>query len=138
MPSNTPEHLERNGEFERRSQGWIEKFTVAGRGVKIAVRTETSFFVHLFITVAVVLIGALLGISRVEWCLIVLSIAVVLSAELFNTSIERIAKAITRAENDELRDALDIASGAVLVVALGAVALGLLTLGAQALELVAG
>ncbi|MCA9229235.1 MAG: diacylglycerol kinase family protein [Planctomycetales bacterium] len=116
----------------RKNQSWVKRFAVACRGVKVAVRLEASFFVHLFVAAIVLLAGAVLGIARWEWCLVVLCIAAALSAELFNTSIERIARVVTRQENPEIRDALDTASGAVLVVALGSAIIGLLVFGTRA------
>jgi len=124
-------------DFSRRARrSWIQKFSDACRGVKIAVRAEVSFFVHLFITMIVVLTGAVLGLSRLEWCLIVLCIATTLSAEMFNTAIEKMARVVTQETNPEIRDVLDIASGAVLLIALGAAVLGVLILSVHALELV--
>lgn len=118
------------------NRSWLRKFAGAGRGVRIAVGTEVSFYVHLAVTAIVLVAGAVLGISIIEWCLIVLCIATVLAAEMFNTSIERIARAVTNTENRDLRDALDMASGAVLIAAAGAAILGVLVLGVHALELV--
>lgn len=113
----------------RRSGSWLRKFGNACRGIKIAVRAEVSFFVHLFVTAIVLVTGLQLGISRLEWCLLVLSIAGVITAELCNTAIERLARAITRTEHPEIRDALDMASGAVLAASLGAAVVGLIVLG---------
>ncbi len=112
--------------YRRGNQSWIQRFAVACRGVKIAIRAEASLFVHLFATVAVGLAGAVLALSRLEWGLVVLCVMTALCAELMNTAIERLAQAITDKTNPNIRDALDIASGAVLVVAVGAMLLGLL------------
>jgi len=119
----------------RRNQSWVKRFGVACRGVKIAARAEASFFVHLFVTAMVLLSGAILDISRWEWCLMVLCIATVLCAELLNTSLERMARAVTREEDSHVRDALDIASGAVLVAAMGAAIVGVLVFGLRAAEM---
>ncbi|TWU28119.1 diacylglycerol kinase family protein [Bythopirellula polymerisocia] len=113
----------------RRSGSWLQKFGNAFRGIKVAVRAEVSFFVHLFVTAIVLMTGLQLGISRLEWCLLVLSIAGVITAELCNTAIERLARAITQAEHQEIRDALDIASGAVLAASLSAAVVGVIVLG---------
>jgi diacylglycerol kinase len=53
-------------------------------------------------------------------------VTVVLTAEMFNTAIEHLARAVTREEHPEVHDALDIASGAVLVAAIGASCVGVL------------
>ncbi len=108
---------------QRRS--WPEKFRNAARGVGLAARGQSSFTVHLGFAVAVVLASWWLEISRVEWCLVVLCIAMVLAAETMNSALERIARLIDRSHNPELGAALDMASGAVLLAAAGAVAVGL-------------
>ena len=57
-----------------------------------------------------------------------------MTAELFNSALEQLAKAITKEEDPHVRNGLDIASGAVLVAAIGAAVIGLLVLGSQALQ----
>ena len=108
----------------RPPRSWLQKFRDAARGVKLAVRGESSFFVHFFAAAVVVLAAGVFECSLAERCLLTLCIAAVLAAETFNTAIERIARAVTREENEEVRDALDIASGAVLLASLGAAAVG--------------
>ena len=75
--------------------------------------------------------------SRVEWRLLILCVAMVLSAEMFNSCIERLAKAVDRKMNPLVGDALDIASAAVLITAIGAAAVGLLILGTRLATLLA-
>lgn len=53
---------------------------------------------------------------------------IVLAVEMFNSSIEALARAVTEDFNPHIRDALDIASGAVFVAVLGAATVGLLIL----------
>lgn len=113
----------------QRPRGWINKFALAFRGVAVGVRQQNSFLVDIPVAIAVVALAWFLQASRVEWCLLLFCIAVVFSAELFNSALEELAKAVTREENPHVRDALDIASGAVLVVAIGAAAVGIVVLG---------
>jgi len=117
---------------------WMQKFANAARGIKIAVRGESSFFVHLFATTVVVLAGAALGISRVSWCLLTLCIAVVLVAEMFNTAIERLSRVVTEEPNPRVRDVLDVCAGAVLLAAIGAALVGILLLGHPLLHCLGG
>lgn len=112
----------------QKNRGWIRKFGDAARGVKVAVRGDASFFVHLFMAAVVVTVASILGVSVTRWCLLVMCITIVLAAEMFNTSIERLARSITREQHPEIRDALDVASGAVLVTSAGAAIVGLLLL----------
>ena len=113
-----------------RELSWPQRFAVAARGIKFAVCTEATLPVHLCATVVVLITTWVLQCSRIEWCLLILCIGTVLAAELFNTALEHLARAITQEENPHIRNALDIASGAVLVTALTAATLGSIVLGA--------
>jgi diacylglycerol kinase len=105
-------------------RGWSEKFADAFRGVKVGLRGQVSFCVHLFFTVAVILAGTVLKMELLEWCLLALCITTVLAAEMFNTALESMARAITDDVRPELGNALDIGSAGVLLSALGAVVVG--------------
>ena len=85
---------------------------------------QDSFAVHLPIAVAVLLLGAWYHVTAIEWGVLVLTIGMVLAAELMNTAIEHLSRAVTRETHPEIRDALDVASGAVLATAIAAVAVG--------------
>jgi diacylglycerol kinase len=73
-----------------------------------------------------VVAGIVWNLDAWEWGVVGLCVIVVLVAELFNTALEELAKAVDPASNPHIRDALDVASTAVLVAALGSVALGAL------------
>ena len=107
---------------------WAQKFSCATRGVAIAFRQEDSFAVHLPAAVAVVFLGLTTDVSREEFLLLVVCVAVVIAAELFNSALERLAAAVTTEVNPLVRDALDVASGAVLVAAAGAACVGAIVL----------
>jgi len=108
---------------------WLGKFADAFRGLFLSVRTQSSFAAHLPVAAAAVALGAWLGLSPGEWSLVALAIGLVIMAEVFNTSIEALAKAVGSYPDDGIRDALDHASGGVLVAVLTAVTIGLLVLG---------
>lgn len=99
---------------------WRDKFACAFRGVNVGVRGNDSFAVHIPAAIAVLALAAWLDCSLVELLVLILCITAVIAAELFNTALEHLSRAITREEHPEIRDALDIAAGAVLVTAIGA------------------
>lgn len=117
----------------RPNASWITKFRCTFRGAKIAVRGESSFFVHLFAAVAVTVAAAVFQVSLIEWCLLAGCIGGVLAVELLNTAIERLARAVDDSYNDKLRDALDISGAAVLIASVTAVVIGVLILGGHLL-----
>lgn len=116
---------------EPSGNNWAAKFRYAFSGCRKAVRDERSFLVHLPAAGAVVIAGVALSVSLVEWCLLVGAIAAVLSAEIFNTALERMARAVDTAHNPNLGDALDMSSAAVLAAALGAAVIGTIVLGSH-------
>ena len=107
---------------------WTRKFRHAGRGMAHAFRTQRSFWVHLPVAVAVIVGATLHGVSQLEWAILVLCITLVISAELFNSALEYLSQAITQDENEHIRNALDVASGAVLAMSIGALIVGSLLL----------
>ena len=104
----------------RRHRSWRKKFRDAFRGVGVGMRGERSFGVHFLFAVGVIVGAVVMRVDRIEWCVLLLSIAVVLTAEMFNSAVERMAKAITEEHDPRLADALDVGSAAVLVAAIGA------------------
>ena len=78
------------------------------------------------VTVGVVGAGLFFQLSRGEWCWIVLAIAIVWTAEALNTAFEFLADAATPNFHPVVRDAKDVAAGAVLVTAIAAAIIGLI------------
>ena len=85
---------------------------------------QASFLIHLVCTVLVIVTATLLQVSLEQWCLLGLCIGSVLGAELFNSAIEHLARAVDDQYNDRIGAALDIAAGAVLMTAITAAAIG--------------
>jgi len=111
---------------------WAAKFADAFRGLFRALRSQSSFGVHLPMALLVVAAAAILQATAVEWGVLLLAIGIVLVAEMFNTALESLAKAVQTGPHPRVRDALDIASGAVLLASLLAAAIGLTVLGHRA------
>jgi diacylglycerol kinase len=110
----------------RPSGGWLAKFSHAFRGIGDGVRGQSSFLVHFIMLFAVLAAAAIFRLEATQWCLVLLCCGLVLSAELFNSCLETMAKTIDRTENRDLGRALDMASGAVLVASIFAAIVGLI------------
>lgn len=110
--------------YVRQPESWARKFRVATRGMMRAFASQRSFWVHLPVAAAVLIGAALHGVSRTELAVLIICITIVLAAEMFNTALEYLARVVTEDENEDVRHALDIASGAVLVTAIGAAIVG--------------
>ena len=110
-------------------RSWADKFRDAFRGLKAGVRGQATFFVHFFAAAAVIAAAAVLRVDLYEWCLLLLCITVVLVAEMFNSALESMAKAITRQSHPHLGNSLDIAAAAVLAASIGAAVVGAIIFG---------
>jgi diacylglycerol kinase len=92
--------------------------------MKLGMRGHSSFSVHFFVAALAVAACVALDCRPVEWCLILLCIGLVFTAELFNSAIETLFHGLD-ADSRSLRDgSLDIAAGAVLTASLFAAAVG--------------
>lgn len=107
-----------------RERSWVEKFRDAFRGVKQGVRGQSSFFAHFFIAAVVIVSAVRLDMDPIQWCLLVLCITVVLCAEMFNSALESLARAITDQLDPHVGNALNIGSAAVLIASIGAAVVG--------------
>lgn len=108
---------------------WRTKFANAWRGIGVGVRGQNSFLVHVPVAILVVVLAAILNLEMTRFCLLLLCIGAVVTAELFNSSLESMARAVTGQHNDDIRDSLDVASGAVLTISIFAAIVGAILLG---------
>jgi diacylglycerol kinase len=110
--------------FQPTRRNWSTRFGDALTGSVWGMKQQPSFVVHAAFTVAVVVLGIVLRLLLIEWCVILLCCALVLSLEMMNSALERLAKAITDQTNEDVRIALNIASASVLLAATGAALIG--------------
>jgi diacylglycerol kinase len=100
-------------------------FKHAWDGVVVAVRTQPNFRVHLLVSVTITVLGFLLHISSLEWAVLFITVALGLAIELLNTSIEFTVDLITKEYHELAKFAKDTAAAAMLIYAVGAIAVGL-------------
>ncbi len=112
-------------EFQPR-RGWLAKFANAVRGVVAGIRGQNSFAVHIPVAASVLIAAGCFRLSVERWCILLLCIGFVLTAELFNSCIETLSRAVDSQHNPAIGRALDIASGAVLVASCTAAIAGMI------------
>ena len=105
---------------------FFRKFKYAFRGMGKALQEERTFRVMLVCFAFVVALGLLLCVSTLEWAALLLCSGAVLSAEMFNTAIERAVDLASPEKHPLAGKAKDIAAGAVLVISLFAATVGLI------------
>ncbi|HWE63923.1 MAG TPA: diacylglycerol kinase family protein [Chloroflexota bacterium] len=108
---------------------FIAAFGYAWQGIVYVVRTQRNARVHLAIAGLVLVLAALLRVTRIEWAILLLCILAVLATEMLNTVVEAIVDLITDHYHPLARIAKDVAAGTVLFTAIGAAIIGLVVLG---------
>lgn len=104
----------------------INSFKYAIEGVISSFKTERNMKIHVLAMVIAIGLGIFFEINKIEWCIITIAIAIVLSAELFNTAIETIVDMVCPEKNPKAKLAKDISAGAVLISAMGSLVIGVI------------
>ncbi|HVF71374.1 MAG TPA: diacylglycerol kinase family protein [Chthoniobacterales bacterium] len=104
--------------------GRIRSFRHALTGIVRMMRCQHNAWIHAIATVVVLAAAVLLRISAADWCWIILAISIVWTAEALNTAFEFLADAASPEFHPLVRDAKDVAAGAVLITAIAAAILG--------------
>lgn len=107
-----------------RIRSTTQSFGYALSGIKTAFKQEPNFQVHVVVGVLVIFIGALSGLTKFEWLLLIYSIFFVLILELFNTSLEAMVNLVSPDIHPKAKIAKDVAAAAVLFAAIQAVVIG--------------
>src|SRR5207249_3685212 len=68
-------------EPSRPKRHWRDKFGDAFRGLKLGIRGHSSFFMHFFFAALVVAAAVILRCDLVQWCILLICIGMVLTAE---------------------------------------------------------
>ncbi len=104
----------------------LNSFKYAIQGFFSAFKTEKNMKIHTLAMFIVIVLGIWLKLNPIQWCLIVVAIVLVISAELFNTAIETVVDMISPEKNEKAKIAKDISAAAVLAVAIGAAIIGII------------
>jgi diacylglycerol kinase len=115
--------------------GRIRSFKTAFAGIWTMLKSQHNAWVHAFATVAVIVAGLVFCISASEWCLLVLAVMAVWTAEALNTALEFLADVAAPEFHPLVKHSKDVAAGAVLISAIGSVILGVLVFGPHVMKL---
>jgi diacylglycerol kinase (ATP) len=115
----------------RRRPSIFESFNYAIEGIIHVLRTQRNMRIHFGVAVGVLVAALVLNVSRLELIALLLSIAFVLIAEMFNTAIEAAVDVASTSFDPMAKLAKDIGAGAVLIAALNAIAVGYLVFSGQ-------
>ncbi len=106
-------------------------FRFAGRGILDLFWFENNAKVHLLVAGLVILSGFFLQLTRTEWAIILTQIGLVWAAEAVNTALEKLCDFVSPGQHPQIKAIKDMAAGAVLILSVTAVIVGLIILGGR-------
>src|SRR5262245_13139591 len=107
----------------------IAAFGHAFRGWGHVLKTQHNACIHSIVAIVVNLVGLWLSLPARDWAVLILTIAMVFTAEFINTAIEAVVDLASPIHHPLAKVGKDVGAGAVLVAALSAILIGLLILG---------
>lgn len=115
--------------------GRVASFRYAINGLVKILSGQHNFRIHLVVGALVVTAGLILELPAIDWCVLILTIALVLSLEAINTALELLVDLVAPEFNEKAGLVKDIAAGAVLISAVAAVIIGIIIFGHKFLNL---
>ena len=107
-------------------------------GLEYVLINEDNFKREIVIAIIALIASVILKVNKIEFTIIVITIALVLFAEIVNTAIEQVVDLITKDYNKEAGQIKDIAASGVLVMSFISVVVGLLIFGSKIIAIIGG
>ena len=102
----------------------ILSFKYAFDGIWLAFKEEPNLKFHFFAAILAIALGFYFQISRTDWTMLIIMICLVISVELTNTAIETVVDSFVSSIHPGAKKAKDVSAGAVLIISLAAIAVG--------------
>lgn len=110
-----------------KTQSFRNTFRNARKGMRLSLKSERNIRVHLLAGTLAIITGFCFHFSITKFCILFMVIASVISAEMLNAAIEFTLDSIYHNRYSKMVGmAKDIAAGAVMVVTIAAVMVGVL------------
>ena len=95
-------------------------------GISYVTKKERNFKIEIIVGILAILLGFLLKVTIVEWLILIITIALVLCFEIINTALERCVDLVTKDYQELAKVTKDAAAGAVLVMSMFAIVIGII------------
>ncbi|MBM7614644.1 diacylglycerol kinase [Alkaliphilus hydrothermalis] len=99
----------------------IDSLNYAIEGIIYALKTQRNMKIHFAVTIIILIFSLFFELSRVEFLILLLTISLVIIAEMINTSIESAIDLITDQYHIFAKIAKNVAAGAVLIAAVNSI-----------------
>jgi diacylglycerol kinase len=107
----------------------IRSFRNAFTGWWYVIRTQQNAWFHALATICVILLGLWLQLPLRDWAVLLLTIAMVWTAEFLNSALEAVVDLASPHMHPLAKVGKDVGAAAVLIAACSAIVIGFLILG---------
>ena len=107
-------------------------------GLNFIIISEHNFKREIMLAMLALIASYILKVSRIEFIIILLSIALVIVSEIFNTAIEKTVDLCTREYNEIARIAKDVSAFAVFTMCFFALIIGIIIFIPKIIYLIGG
>lgn len=115
-----------------KSQGFNNTFKNARKGFRLVFKSEMNIRVHLIIAILVLAAAHILNFSSIEYCILLIAIAMVIVSEMLNTAIEFTLDSIYHNKYSKMVGmAKDISAGAVMIASVVSALIGIIIFGSH-------
>lgn len=122
-----------------KQQGFGSTFRNARKGFRLVIKSEKNIRVHLVVASIVMTAGVLLSFNSIKFCILLLAISSVISAEMLNSAIEFTLDSVYHNKyNRMVGMAKDISAGAVMLCTMISISIGVILFGKSLIELALG
>ncbi|MBQ6810246.1 MAG: diacylglycerol kinase family protein [Firmicutes bacterium] len=109
----------------KKAASFWESFGYAREGLKHCVKKERNFRIHMVMGVLAFSLGLVLRLTPAELAILLLLIGLVLISEMLNTALENLVDLCTEEYHPLAKVVKDVAAGAVLLLCIVAVLIGI-------------
>ncbi|MGC8971107.1 MAG: diacylglycerol kinase [bacterium] len=109
-----------------KARSFTESVDLAIQGIVSAFKKERNFRLDILFAGIVILCGIILNFTRVELAILFFVVTLVLSAELFNTAVEKLLDVVNDKFDPRIKFVKDVSAGAVLITVISSIVIGYL------------
>ena len=119
-----------------KNQNFFKALKNSLNGIIYTLKTQRNLKIQLSFAVLAIIFGFLFKISNIEWMILIITIFMVLITELFNTAVETVVDLYTEEYNEKAKIAKDVAAGAVTLMAICSIIIGIILFGTKIIQII--
>lgn len=103
-----------------------DSFRHAFEGIINTTGSEKNLKIHFTVMICVIILGFMVRLILLEWIICIILFGLVISAEMFNTALEKTLDYVNEDYDEKIKFIKDASAGAVLIISITSAAMGLI------------